>query len=298
MAWFHRSKKNIEDQTGRDMPDGLWTKCSNCGEISYKRQLEENFYTCPKCNKHFRIGSGQYIDLLLDPGSFVESDADLISTDPLNFVDEKPYTGRLAQGMRDTGLNDAIRTGTGTIEGTPISLAIMDFSFVGGSMGSVVGEKFSRAVDRARSERMPMVAITASGGARMMEAALSLMQMAKTSVHLALLAEEHIPYIVVLTDPTTGGVTASFAMLGDVILAEPNALIGFAGPRVIEQMTKKKLPEGFQRSEFQLQHGFVDHIVHRKELRQTLGRIISFLPIPEKEAGAEELSPEVQDSRA
>ncbi len=280
MAWFHRSKKNIEDQQGREMPDGLWTKCSNCGELTYKKQLEDNLYTCPKCNKHFRIGSEQYIDILLDPGSFVEFDADLISTDPLGFVDEKAYTSRLAQGMRDTGLNDALRTGIGAIDGRPVSLAMMDFSFVGGSMGSVVGEKFSRAVDRACSERIPMIAITASGGARMMEAALSLMQMAKTSVRLAILAEERIPYIVVLTDPTTGGVTASFAMLGDVIIAEPNALIGFAGPRVIEQMTKKKLPEGFQRSEFQLQHGFVDHIVHRKELRQTLSRLISFMPIP------------------
>lgn len=288
MAWFHRSKKNIEDQTGRDMPDGLWTKCSNCGEMAYKRQLEENLYTCGNCNKHFRIGSNQYVDILLDAGSFVETDADLISTDPLNFVDEKAYTSRLAQGMRDTGLNDAIRTGIGAIEGNRISLAIMDFSFIGGSMGSVVGEKFSRAVDNARRERIPMVAVTASGGARMMEAAFSLMQMAKTSVRLALLAEERIPYIVVLTDPTTGGVTASFAMLGDVTLAEPNALIGFAGPRVIEQMTKKKLPEGFQRSEFQLQHGFVDHIVHRKELRRTLSRIISFLPVPEKNAVAKQ----------
>ncbi len=281
MAWFHRSKQNIEDQQVREMPDGLWTKCSNCGELTYKKQLEDNLYTCPKCNKHFRIGSDQYIEILLDRGSFTESDADLISTDPLNFVDEKSYENRLAQGRRDTGLSDALRTGIGAIDGQRLSIAIMDFSFIGGSMGSVVGEKFSRAVDRARSERIPMVAITASGGARMMEAALSLMQMAKTSVRLALLAEARVPYIVVLTDPTTGGVTASFAMLGDVIVAEPNALIGFAGPRVIEQMTKKKLPEGFQRSEFQLQHGFVDHIVHRKELRQTLSRLISLMPVPQ-----------------
>jgi acetyl-CoA carboxylase carboxyl transferase subunit beta len=287
MAWFNRTKKNIEDQQGREMPDGLWTKCSNCGEITYKRQLEENFYTCPKCNKHFRISSREYIEILLDPNSFVETAAELISTDPLEFVDEKPYTSRLAKGRRDTGLNDAIRVGEATIEGKRLALAIMDFSFIGGSMGSVVGEKFCRSVDLALRERIPLVAITASGGARMMEAAISLMQMAKTSVSLARLAEARIPYIVVLTDPTTGGVTASFAMLGDVILAEPNALIGFAGPRVIEQMTKKKLPEGFQRSEFQLQHGFVDHIVHRKELRHMLSRLISLLHIPERQSIAQ-----------
>lgn len=280
MAWWNRTKQNIEEQQTRDMPDGLWLKCPDCDEMIYKRDLEENLYTCPKCNKHFRIGSNQYIAILLDTGSFVELDADLVSADPLEFVDEKPYTTRLAEGRRKTGLADAIRTGTGTINGEQLALAIMDFSFIGGSMGSVVGEKFSRAADHARRERIPFVAITASGGARMMEAALSLMQMAKTSVSLALLAEERVPYYVVLTDPTTGGVTASFAMLGDVILAEPKALIGFAGPRVIEQMTKKKLPEGFQRSEFQLEHGFVDHIVHRKELRSTLARLMSLMRVP------------------
>lgn len=280
MAWFNRTKKNIEDQQSRDMPDGLWTKCSNCSEITYKKQLEENQYTCPKCGKHFRIGSNQYIDVLLDAGSFTEHAANLVSTDPLGFVDEKPYPARLAKGIRDTGLNDALRIGTGAIEGNDVAIAIMDFSFIGGSMGSVVGEKFCRAVDLAIARRVPFIAVAASGGARMMEAAISLMQMAKTSVRLAQLAEQRIPYIVVLTDPTTGGVTASFAMLGDVILAEPNALIGFAGPRVIEQMTKKKLPEGFQRSEFQLKHGFVDHIVHRKDLRHMLARLISLMPIP------------------
>jgi acetyl-CoA carboxylase carboxyl transferase subunit beta len=282
MAWWNRTKQNIEDQQTRDMPDGLWVKCTDCGEMIYKRDLEEHLYTCPKCDKHFRIGSNQYIAILLDTGSFVEMDADLVSADPLEFVDEKPYTTRLAEGRRKTGLADAIRTGTGTINGERLAIAIMDFSFIGGSMGSVVGEKFARAADAARRERIPFVAVTASGGARMMEAALSLMQMAKTSVSLALLAEEHVPYYVVLTDPTTGGVTASFAMLGDVILAEPKALIGFAGPRVIEQMTKKKLPEGFQRSEFQLEHGFVDHIVHRKEMRSTLSRLLALMPVPEK----------------
>ncbi len=284
MAWFNRTKKNIEDQSPREMPDGLWTQCSNCGEIINKRPLEENLYTCPKCDHHFRIGSSQYIDIIADPSSFIESAQDLVSTDPLHFVDEKPYVDRLNKAQRSTGLNDAIRIGTATINGQRVALAIMDFSFIGGSMGSVVGEKFCRAVDIARRERIPLVTITASGGARMMEASLSLMQMAKTSSRLALLAEDRIPYIVLLTDPTTGGVTASFAMLGDVTLAEPKALIGFAGPRVIEQTIKKKLPEGFQRAEFQLEHGFVDLIVHRKELKETLGRLVSLLPVGQKSA--------------
>ena len=261
------------------MPDGLWTKCTECDAMLYKKELDLNLYTCPNCNKHFRIGSGQYISIIFDPGTFTEHDADIVSTDPLEFVDEKPYTQRIAEARRKSDLADAMRIGTGAIEGHRVSIAIMDFSFIGGSMGSVVGEKFSRAVDRALSERIPFICITASGGARMMEAALSLMQMAKTSARLARLAQARIPYIAVLTDPTTGGVTASFAMLGDVILAEPKALIGFAGPRVIEQTIKKKLPEGFQRSEFLLEHGFVDHIVHRKDLRQTLARVITLLPV-------------------
>lgn len=279
MAWWSRTKKNIEDQQGRDMPDGLWTKCTECDAMLYKRELELNLYTCPNCNRHFRIGSGQYVAIIFDEGSFVEHDADIISTDPLDFVDEKAYTQRVAEARRKSGLNDAMRIGTGAIMGNRASIAIMDFSFIGGSMGSVVGEKFCRAVDRAIDERIPFICITASGGARMMEAALSLMQLAKTSARLARLAQAGLPYVALLTDPTTGGVTASFAMLGDVILAEPKALIGFAGPRVIEQTIKKKLPEGFQRSEFLLEHGFVDHIVHRKDLRQTLARIISLLPV-------------------
>jgi acetyl-CoA carboxylase carboxyl transferase subunit beta len=277
VAWWSRTKKNIEDQQGRDMPDGLWTKCTECDAMLYKKELEENLYTCPKCNKHFRIGSGQYISIIFDEGTFLEHDANMVSTDPLGFVDEKPYTQRINEARRKSDLNDAMRIGTGAIEGRRVSIAIMDFSFIGGSMGSVVGEKFCRAVDRAREEKIPFICITASGGARMMEAALSLMQMAKTSARLARLAQDRLPYIALLTDPTTGGVTASFAMLGDIILAEPKALIGFAGPRVIEQTIKKKLPEGFQRSEFLLEHGFVDHIVHRKELRQTLSRVIAML---------------------
>jgi acetyl-CoA carboxylase carboxyl transferase subunit beta len=280
MAWFNRSKQNIEDQPVRNVPDGLWWKCSECDRMLYKGELEENLYTCPDCNQHFRIGSAQYLQMMLDADTFQELDADLISTDPLEFVDEKSYAERIPQYMKRTGLNDAIRTGTGRIDDREVVAAVMDFSFAGGSMGSVVGEKFCRAVDAARMLRAPLIAVTASGGARMQEAAISLMQMAKTSVSLALLAEERIPYIVLLTDPTTGGVTASFAMLGDITLAEPKALIGFAGPRVIEQTIKKKLPEGFQRAEFLLEHGFVDHIVHRKELKKTLGRLLSLLPVP------------------
>ncbi len=281
MAWWHRDKKNIEDQQQRDMPDGLWAKCPNCDHIIYKKELEENLYTCPKCNHHMRVGSEEYIGIIFDEGTFTETNADLISTDPLQFVDEKPYPEKLQAAQRKTGLNEALRTGVGKVEGTDISLAAMDFSFIGGSMGSVVGEKFVRAVKTSLEKRIPMLCITSSGGARMMESTLSLMQMAKTSSWLSVLAEERIPYIVLLTHPTTGGVTASYAMLGDITLAEPGALIGFAGPRVIEQTIKKKLPEGFQRSEFLLEKGFVDHIVHRKELKLTLARILTMIPVPE-----------------
>lgn len=283
MPWWSRNRKNLDESQNqqREMPDGLWTKCPSCETVIYKSELEENLYTCPKCDHHFRIGSNHYIDLLTDPDTFDETHAQLTSTDPLEFVDEDSYQVKLRKATKRTGLSDAMRTGLGQVEGKRVSLAIMDFSFIGGSMGSVVGEKFCRAVDDAIRERVPFICITASGGARMMEAAISLMQMAKTSTRLTLLADERIPYIVILTDPTTGGVTASYAMLGDVTLAEPRALIGFAGPRVIEQTIKRKLPEGFQRSEFQQEHGFVDHIVHRKELRKTLSRVLTLLPIPE-----------------
>lgn len=280
MAWWNRTKKNIEDQQQREIPDGLFLKCSKCGYIIYKRELEEHLYTCPQCGNHARIGSDEYIEILIDAGTWTEIDAEMTSTDPLEFVDERPYPEKLEKARKKTGLNEAIRTGTGEIEGKKVSLMVMDFSFIGGSMGSVVGEKFTRAADRAREERIPFVAVTASGGARMMESALSLMQMAKTSVALAQLAEVRVPYITILTHPTTGGVTASFGMLGDVTLAEPGALIGFAGPRVIEQTIRKRLPEGFQTSEFLVEHGFVDSIVHRKELKQTLARLLSMLPVP------------------
>lgn len=280
MAWWNRTKKNIEDQQQREIPDGLFLKCSKCSYIIYKRELEEHLYTCPQCGNHARIGSDEYIDILIDSGTWTEIDADMISTDPLEFVDERPYTEKLVKARKKTGLNEAIRTGIGEIEGKKISLMVMDFSFIGGSMGSVVGEKFTRAADRAREARIPFIAVTASGGARMMESAISLMQMAKTSVALAQLADARVPYITVLTHPTTGGVTASFGMLADVTLAEPGALIGFAGPRVIEQTIRKRLPEGFQTSEFLEEHGFVDSIVHRKELKQTLARLLALLPVP------------------
>jgi acetyl-CoA carboxylase carboxyl transferase subunit beta len=279
MAWFFRSKDALpgRPREASAMPDGLWTKCSNCGEIIYKRQLEEQLYTCHKCNTHFRISSDEYITLLFDEESFVETNRNVRSADPLAFTDTKSYTTRLAEAYKKTPLADAFTTGYGTIEGRNVSFGCMNFGFIGGSMGSVVGEKFSRAALLALEERIPLIVIAASGGARMQEAAFSLMQMAKTSARLAQLSEAGLPYISILTDPTTGGVSASFAMLGDVNIAEPGALIGFAGPRVIEQTIRKKLPEGFQSAEFLLEHGFLDMIVHRRELRQTLSRLIALL---------------------
>jgi len=279
MAWFRRSKKSIEtpEYPRKDVPDGLWTKCESCGEIIHRKQLEQQSYVCAKCNYHFRIGSNEYIGILLDEGSFKEMDKKMRSTDPLEFVDTKRYKDRLKDAMRKTNLNDAIRTGTGTMSGVRVVVAIMDFSFIGGSMGSVVGEKTARAIDKAMKEKRPLIIVSSSGGARMMEAALSLMQLAKTSSKLALLHEAGVPFISVMTDPTTGGVTASYAMLGDLNIAEPAALIGFAGPRIIKQATGKDLPEGFQRSEFQLEHGFVDLVVHRKDMRETLTKLIKMM---------------------
>ncbi len=259
------------------MPDGLWTKCEECGEIIYKKQLEELAFTCPKCNNHFRIGSKQYIKVLFDEDSFVETDSNVRSGDPLNFVDTKAYTARLHDAYRRGGHGDALTIGHGTIEGQMVSFGCMNFNFIGGSMGSVVGEKFSRAAHRAIHMHAPLVVISASGGARMQEAAFSLMQMAKTSAVLTEVADAGLPFISIITDPTTGGTSASYAMLGDVIIAEPKALIGFAGPRVIEQTIRKKLPEGFQRSEFVQQHGFTDMIVHRRELKHTLSRVLQLL---------------------
>lgn len=278
MAWFRRSKVNIVSEgPKRDMPDGQWTKCEGCGEIIHRKQLEQNYFTCPKCSYHFRIGSKEYFDLLLDRKSFKETEAKMRSIDPLNFVDTKRYADRLKDTMRKSGLHEAVRTGTAKINGIPIVVACMDFSFIGGSMGSVVGEKVARAIDRALKKRLPLVIISATGGARMMEAAYSLMQMAKTSAKLAQLSDAAVPYISVLTDPTTGGVTASYAMLGDIQIAEPGALIGFAGPRVIKQTIGRDLPKGFQRAEFLQEKGFVDVVVHRKDLRETITKVLKML---------------------
>lgn len=278
MSWFKRSKENIASASQKkEMPDGLWTKCEQCGEIIHRMELEKNFFTCAKCNAHFRIGSKEYLQILLDEGSFKEYDRRMRSGDPLKFVDTKKYRDRIPDAIKKTKLHDAVRWGTGTIEKKPIVTAVMDFSFIGGSMGSVVGEKIGRAIDKAWKSRTPLLVISASGGARMMEGALSLMQMAKTAAKLSRLADAGVGYVSLLTDPTTGGVTASYAMLGDVILAEPGALVGFAGPRVIKQTIGKDLPPGFQRSEFLLEHGFVDGVVHRKDLRATLSQVLGYL---------------------
>ncbi len=278
MAWFRRSKASIEaDQPRKEVPDGMWTKCDGCGEIIHRKQLEQQFYVCIRCNYHFRIGSNEYFSMLLDQGTFKETDRRMRSTDPLQFQDSKRYKDRIKDSIRKTALNDAVRTGTGKIKGMQVAVGVMDFSFIGGSMGSVVGEKIARLVDRARRTKIPLVIVSSSGGARMMEGALSLMQLAKTSARLAQLSDAGIPFISVMTDPTTGGVTASYAMLGDINLAQPGALIGFAGPRVIKQTIGKDLPPGFQRAEFQLDHGFVDSVVHRKDLRDTIHLLLTMM---------------------
>jgi acetyl-CoA carboxylase carboxyl transferase subunit beta len=278
MAWFTRSKENISpDSQKKDLPDGLWEKCPNCSEIIHKKQLESNLWTCLKCGHHFRIGSNEYIEIILDKGSFKEIDKKMRSADPLEFTDTKKYSNRIQETIKKLGLNDAIRTGTGKINNQEVAFGCMDFKFIGGSMGSVVGEKVARLIDRAYKSKIPLIIISASGGARMMEGAFSLMQMAKTSSRLARLAEAKIPYVSIFTDPTTGGTTASYAMLGDIHIAEPKALIGFAGPRVIKQTIGKDLPEGFQRSEFLLEHGFIDIVSPRKELKDTVYNLISFM---------------------
>ncbi len=278
MSWFRRSKENIASETQKkEMPDGLWTKCEQCGEIIHKTELGKALFTCPKCSTHFRVGSKEYLEILLDPGSFKESDRRMRSGDPLKFTDTKRYRDRVADAIKKTGLFDAVRWGTGEIEKKPVVICVMDFSFIGGSMGSVVGEKIGRAIDKAWKTRIPLIIVSSSGGARMMEGALSLMQMAKTAAKLARLADAAVPYISLMTDPTTGGVTASFAMLGDINIAEPGALIGFAGPRVIKQTIGKDLPPGFQRSEFVLDHGFVDMIVHRKDLKATIAQLLTYV---------------------
>ncbi|MCX6135033.1 MAG: acetyl-CoA carboxylase, carboxyltransferase subunit beta [Ignavibacteriales bacterium] len=278
MAWFRRSKENISSEgTKKDIPDGQWTKCDGCGEIIHKKQLEQNFFTCSKCSYHFRIGSKEYFEILLDQKSFKEMDAKMRSVDALNFVDTKRYVDRLKDSTRKSGLNDAVRTGTAQINGVPIVIACMDFSFIGGSMGSVVGEKIARAIDCAIKKRSALIIISSSGGARMMEAAYSLMQLAKTSAKLAQLSDAGVPYISVMTDPTTGGVTASYAMLGDIHIAEQGALIGFAGPRVIKQTIGRDLPKGFQRAEFLEERGFIDIVLHRKDMKETITKVLKLL---------------------
>ena len=279
MAWFKKEKtpkQPIEDKRVR-IPGGLWVKCNFCKEIIYKKEVVRNGNVCPKCDYHFRIPARERLAGLFDNGLFEEVDREIQPTDPLKFKDTKPYKDRLKSYQAATGLKDAIINAQGLVGGIPTVMSAMEYRFMGGSMGSVVGEKVARAGERSLDERKPLVIISASGGARMQEGILSLMQMAKISAVLGLLHEEGIPYISILTDPTTGGVTASFAMLGDLNIAEPRALIGFAGPRVIEQTIREKLPEGFQRSEFLLQKGMLDLVVPRHELRDTLIRVLKFM---------------------
>ena len=273
MVWFRKEKQPIEPpKEKRIQTEGLWVKCEDCKQILWKKDLENSLLCCPKCNHHFKMGSRARLEMLFDDGRYTEHDAGLASTDPLQFKDTKSYSDRLRQAERNTGLKDALITGEGQLEGKPAIICAMEFQFIGGSMGGVVGEKVTRAIDRCIDKKLPLVVVSCSGGARMMEGAISLMQMAKISAALARLDEVRKPYISVLTDPTTGGVTASFAMLGDLNIAEPGALIGFAGPRVIEQTIRQKLPPGFQRAEFLLAHGMLDAIVPRKELKSFLAR--------------------------
>lgn len=283
MAWFRKEKRPLKAEDRRELPSDVFDKCDGCGEILYREKLTQNLHVCPKCGYHFRVGPELYIRLLTDEGSFQEADKGVSSTDPLSFTDLKPYPTRLRTAEKKTGRKEAVVTGVGTLEGIPVALAVMDFGFIGGSMGSVVGEKIARLVGRALSEERPLIIASATGGARMQEGMYSLMQMAKVSSGLAQLHEAGIPFISILTDPTTGGVTASFSMLGDVILAEPEALIGLSGPRVIKETIKQELPDGFQRSEFLLEHGFVDRVVDRRELRETTVRLLRhmFAGLPE-----------------
>jgi acetyl-CoA carboxylase carboxyl transferase subunit beta len=277
MSWLKKSERKLKTAPRkRDLPDGLWVKCEECGEILYQKELERNLWTCTKCSYHFRVSARTYVQILLDEGSFAERFSEVVSTDPLKFRDTKRYSDRLRRAREETGLSEAILMGEGTIEGRPLVIGIMDFSFLGGSFASAAGERMARGILLALEKRWPLVIISSSGGARMFEGILSLMQMAKANALLARLSDAGVPYISVMTHPTTGGVTASFASVGDVILAEPRALIGFAGPRVIKQTINQELPEGFQRSEFLLAKGMVDRIVHRNELRKTLGWLLQF----------------------
>lgn len=285
MAWF-KKKKEIKPEKKVKIPEGLWVKCDNCKEIVYKKEIEKNLQICPKCNYHFRISAAERINLIADAGSFIEIDADLATADPLVFKDTVPYKNRLEESKKKTGLKESVLYGDALINQRPVVLAVMDFAFMGGSMGSVAGEKIARAAERALENKMPLIVISSSGGARMQEGMFSLMQMAKTSAAISRLKESEVLYITVLADPTFGGVTASFAMLGDIIIAEPKSLIGFAGPRVIEQTIKRQLPENFQRAEFLLEHGMIDIVVSRKELKNTIYRLVDlFMPYKGEGAG-------------
>jgi acetyl-CoA carboxylase carboxyl transferase subunit beta len=278
MAWFKRESGDLDNSGKKTVrTEGLWVKCESCRQIIWKKDLEENLNVCPKCGKHFRIDARTRLALLLDENEYESLDGNLSSTDPLKFVDLKPYSTRLRQAQHDTGLKDAVINAQGKLLGRPVVASVMEYAFIGGSMGAVVGEMITRAVERALDSKAPLIIVSASGGARMMEGVVSLMQLAKISAALARLDKAKVPYISVLTDPTTGGVTASFAMLGDLNIAEPGALIGFAGPRVIEQTIRQKLPAGFQRSEFLLEHGMLDAVVPRKELKPYIARALDFM---------------------
>ena len=287
MSWFKRQENEIESTAEKRVrTEGLWIKCEGCGQVIWKADLDANLQVCPKCNRHFRFSARARIENLLEPG-YKLVDTELKSTDPLSFVDVKSYKARLKKAREETGLNDAILNALGFLGPHEVVLSVMEYAFIGGSMGSVVGETIARAVDRSLETRHPLIIVAASGGARMMEGVASLMQLAKVSSGLAQLDDAGVPYISVLTDPTTGGVTASFAMLGDLNIAEPGALIGFAGPRVIEQTIRQKLPEGFQRSEFLLQHGMLDAVVHRRDLKPYIARALDFMAVrPENSARA------------
>jgi acetyl-CoA carboxylase carboxyl transferase subunit beta len=280
MTWFKREKKPIENPTPveerRVRTEGMWTKCHSCRAIIWKKDLEANWEVCPKCDHHFRLGARRRLEMLLDDEVYTEFDADLASSDPLHFTDTRPYAQRLKEAQHKLGMKDAILTAEGRLNGRPVICCSMEFGFIGGSMGAVVGEKVARAVERALAQRQPLIVVSSSGGARMMEGVVSLMQLAKVSAALGRLDEAKLPFISILTDPTTGGVTASYAMLGDLNIAEPGALIGFAGPRVIEQTIRQKLPEGFQTAEFLLEHGFLDAVVPRKELKPYIGNALDF----------------------
>jgi acetyl-CoA carboxylase carboxyl transferase subunit beta len=280
MAWFKKTRKPIASSTVENpsrVPEGLWTKCPGCAQLIYKNDLEENLNVCPKCAHHFRIGARERLAALFDRSEFTEHFPELVSNDPLTFTDTKPYRERLLKTIEATSLNDSVIVATGRLDGLNVVIAAMEYAFIGGSMGVVAGEKITRAIEIALERRQPAIVVSCSGGARMMEGALSLMQMAKVAAALARLDRARLPYISVLTDPTTGGVTASFAMLGDVNIAEPKALIGFAGPRVIEQTIRQKLPDGFQSSEFLLEHGMLDVIVDRRDMRATISRMLRFM---------------------